>query len=1316
MGAYGLVVEVYDQDLLGSDLLGTSTCGYDGRFDFTVTFNETLLDRNPDLEVRFVANSLVARIRPKGALSSSYSWSQGPWNDFTGVDLDLGSLGPLNNDDHPVLHILNSLTRAWTVLSMEGQGAVPQVTVVYPDDVWPQYDPTFERIHLPRDYDEDPNDPDNPLIDFQWRERTHIHEYGHHVMNLWGSVGAFDYCNGYCDVPDCGHCLFCAETEEIAWSEGWSDWFSSYVTGLFPTLAGDTAYSAYVFEDTPSCGTAPEVNYNPPICGCDPWRTEGFFASLLNDIVDPVDSNRVEDTQSSLVEITWWGQDDLGMGSSAVWNLSFGTGVTTPRQFLDLFAAAHPGMEEPIWFTAALNGYDLDQQRPGLVGSLSSPTHPVGSPSSNPIVEIDWTPATDDFSGVEGYYIAWGPAPTLPDTTWSVDLAGDVTSWTSLPTDPGDWYFSIATRDHAHRVSPSYASYGPVTILPPTPADISAFVPAGWAGSIVPRPASDATLDQVLAPTTLVPYPAGETWGNLAIVNSGETNAPPMQVWAFLDEKSFFTWDAWVGVPPGFVAKNVNMGPQLAVSGLHTFWMAIDPLNQVYESDEFDNLAGQQWVWGPTLLGRDDTAPDVGTPGQATAGWQALSALLVFYNVDGYRMHSYDGFHAASLRASSNEVDYDLRLYEPASGPTSGFSLYDEWSTEPAGRLDVVVTNSDAGGVRDYDLGVVNQLGTNFGSYQLETHGAGTAAMGDSVAVAVAAGEWLFLRQFQITPADTGAVTVRLETDPASGPWTLSVFDPSTVHSTLADAPWDTTAQATGICALHLHLSQTGRYALIAHREPIGGTQATTVVYEIERTPPELAPTTPANWYASIVVRPVVGNLTSVPAPGGLSAYQPVYPYVAFTNLGPNSASGFTVGVEVDGSPALGFVVPSVQPGEISRWQPGNLVVAPGRHTVVGVLDRDSTVEELDETNNREAQQYVFDPYPMDALPMEVPTPPPPRLAGIVDIPTGDPAYYNCFGLRLRADPEIMPSDSGWFVVAIMPPKGEDVDLRAHAEGQGGVDGFGLALAQSNWGLEQSDFVVVRPDSISAGTVDLGVVAIQSVTGFTANASGDQLLKWDPKSPGEFPGLGLSPGETARLFSLDLLPAGDYRVHLIPQSARADLGLSVFLPDGSSWALAKGEEPQGGGSWYAPVGQTETAVFSLALPGRVLVVVWKTAASDLPEDQPFTLAFVQEVSTDTPSGRNLPRRVAITRAWPNPFNPRLEVAYELPAEGRVLLAVYDPRGHAVATLVDQPQAAGRHQVVWTGVDDRGRAVSSGVYFLRLEGPGGRDGRKVVLVR
>ena len=103
-------------------------------------------------------------------------------------------------------------------------------------------------------------------------------------------------------------------------------------------------------------------------------------------------------------------------------------------------------------------------------------------------------------------------------------------------------------------------------------------------------------------------------------------------------------------------------------------------------------------------------------------------------------------------------------------------------------------------------------------------------------------------------------------------------------------------------------------------------------------------------------------------------------------------------------------------------------------------------------------------------------------------------------------------------------------------------------------------------------------------------------------------------------------------------------------------------------------------------------------------------------STGVPGSEPRIRRATITQAQPNPFNPRVEVVYRLPEPGRTKLVVYDLRGHRVATLVDGVVGTGEQRARWLGVDDNGRSVSSGVYFLHLRGPGGVDTRKVVLAR
>lgn len=85
--------------------------------------------------------------------------------------------------------------------------------------------------------------------------------------------------------------------------------------------------------------------------------------------------------------------------------------------------------------------------------------------------------------------------------------------------------------------------------------------------------------------------------------------------------------------------------------------------------------------------------------------------------------------------------------------------------------------------------------------------------------------------------------------------------------------------------------------------------------------------------------------------------------------------------------------------------------------------------------------------------------------------------------------------------------------------------------------------------------------------------------------------------------------------------------------------------------------------------------------------------------------------------YPNPFNPRTTLRFELAVAGRVELAVYDLQGRLVRTLLSGMVAAGRHEAVWDGRDDAGRALASGTYLARAQLPGGGAAtRKVALVR
>lgn len=95
----------------------------------------------------------------------------------------------------------------------------------------------------------------------------------------------------------------------------------------------------------------------------------------------------------------------------------------------------------------------------------------------------------------------------------------------------------------------------------------------------------------------------------------------------------------------------------------------------------------------------------------------------------------------------------------------------------------------------------------------------------------------------------------------------------------------------------------------------------------------------------------------------------------------------------------------------------------------------------------------------------------------------------------------------------------------------------------------------------------------------------------------------------------------------------------------------------------------------------------------------------------------LPKVFRLHQNSPNPFNPRTSVPFDLPEPAtRVTVRVYDVAGRAVATLVNSAMPAGRHSVIWTGDDDGGRAVASGIYYCVLETPNQRATSKLTLVR
>jgi len=84
--------------------------------------------------------------------------------------------------------------------------------------------------------------------------------------------------------------------------------------------------------------------------------------------------------------------------------------------------------------------------------------------------------------------------------------------------------------------------------------------------------------------------------------------------------------------------------------------------------------------------------------------------------------------------------------------------------------------------------------------------------------------------------------------------------------------------------------------------------------------------------------------------------------------------------------------------------------------------------------------------------------------------------------------------------------------------------------------------------------------------------------------------------------------------------------------------------------------------------------------------------------------------------YPNPFNPATSIRFELAEDAVVNLSIYNSSGQKVYSLLDDRCGAGTHVIEWTGMDQDGRPVSSGVYFCRMNTKEFSQTRKMILMQ
>ncbi|PKN78305.1 MAG: hypothetical protein CVU48_08660 [Candidatus Cloacimonetes bacterium HGW-Cloacimonetes-1] len=111
---------------------------------------------------------------------------------------------------------------------------------------------------------------------------------------------------------------------------------------------------------------------------------------------------------------------------------------------------------------------------------------------------------------------------------------------------------------------------------------------------------------------------------------------------------------------------------------------------------------------------------------------------------------------------------------------------------------------------------------------------------------------------------------------------------------------------------------------------------------------------------------------------------------------------------------------------------------------------------------------------------------------------------------------------------------------------------------------------------------------------------------------------------------------------------------------------------------------------------------------------PISVSLMATPEGDTPSIN--PRVTALKTAYPNPFNPTVNISYDLAKTELVQIHIFNVKGQKVCTLLNETKAPGQSRVSWNGKNESGSDSPSGVYFIRMTAGEYYSTQKIMLMK
>lgn len=172
-------------------------------------------------------------------------------------------------------------------------------------------------------------------------------------------------------------------------------------------------------------------------------------------------------------------------------------------------------------------------------------------------------------------------------------------------------------------------------------------------------------------------------------------------------------------------------------------------------------------------------------------------------------------------------------------------------------------------------------------------------------------------------------------------------------------------------------------------------------------------------------------------------------------------------------------------------------------------------------------------------------------------------------------------------------------------------------------------------------------------------------------------------------------------------------GWEVLTPNGGypGTSVSNGSYP-GGPCYNGEIGWSE-AVFDLSSYAPFARLRFRFASDGGVQEEGWYLDDIS-LSGDILSGVGQtsapisPTVFSLGANYPNPFNAETVIPLHLPEKSRIRMGIYDLSARRVAEIYDGFLEAGTHKIRWNVAN--GRVISSGIYFLKVEGTGELSGK------